>query len=463
MYRILFVDDEKSMCEFFDILLTNEGYQCTTTMSGVSAIQQLSNNAFDMIISDIYLPDLSGIEILKKSKEKNKNCIVIMITAYASTESAVQAMKLGAYDYIMKPFNVEEVKVILKKAFQNYEVKAENKKLKDSINHRYQDFEIIGKNTKMNQIYATIDLIKDSKMNVLITGESGTGKDLVARAIHFGSKIKTGPFVVVNCGAIPQTLIESELFGYVKGAFTGADSNKKGLFRAAHQGTLFLDEVGELPLHTQVKLLRVIQEKSFLPIGGTEEISVDVRIITATNRKLKVDVASGKFREDLYYRLKVVEIDLPPLRERRDDIPLLAERFLKKKCEQNDLKISKFSPAAMERLIHYDFFGNVRELENIIERSLAFEKSEEVQVSSLPPELQGNGAELGFKLVDRMQVDSQIDLDSELNKIEGKFVVKALDLSRGDKINAAKMLNISLRSLRYRIQKLNLKEYSNEK
>jgi two-component system response regulator PilR (NtrC family) len=371
-------------------------------------------------------------------------------------------MKLGAYDYIMKPFNVEEVKIILKKAFQSQEIKAENLKLKETIKARYEHFEIIGNNSKMAQIYATIDLIKDSKMNVLVSGESGTGKDLVARAIHFSSKIKTGPFVAVNCGAIPHTLIESELFGYVKGAFTGADANKKGLFRAAHQGTLFLDEVGELPLHTQVKLLRVIQERSFLPIGGTEEISVDVRIIAATNRNLKAEVASGKFREDLYYRLKVVEIDLPPLRERKDDIPLLAESFLKKIAGQNGLKVTKFSAATMKKLIEHDYAGNVRELENIIERSLAFEKSDEVQVDSLPPELRGNGSDSSNKLVQCMQANSQIDLEGELAKIENQFVTKALDLTRGDKLRAAKMLNISLRSLRYRIQKLNIKEYAHE-
>ncbi|MFH1728219.1 MAG: sigma-54 dependent transcriptional regulator [Pseudomonadota bacterium] len=463
MSKILFVDDEKSMCEFFDILLSNEGYDSTSTTSGTKAIQLLANNDFDMVITDICMPEIDGFEILDKAKKIKSEIIVLMITAYASTESAIEAMKKGAYDYIMKPFKVDEIKIIIRNALEKATLAKENKALKKLVTDKFGYGNIIGDTPQIRTIFDTIDRIKDTKLSVLIAGESGTGKDLIARAIHFNSKFKNGPFVPVNCGAIPDNLIESELFGYVKGAFTGADTNKKGLFEAANNGTIFLDEVGELPNQTQVKLLRVLQEKKFIPIGGTYEISVDLRIISATNSDLKKDVSTNKFREDLFYRLKVVEIDLPPLRDRKPDIPILAEHFLKKYVRENNLKIIGFTPGAMQRLINYNYIGNIRELENIIERTIAFESTDKIQESSLPPEVQDALASNSNTIAGKkLFAKGTVDLDFELATLEESLIIEAMEKAKENKNKAAKLLNISHRSLRYRMQKLNMKDEENE-
>src|SRR4030043_767595 len=381
--KILVADDEQSMREFLDIMLKKEGYKVSLASNGEEVAKLVDNDLFDLVLLDIRMPRLDGISALKKIKAIAPETIVIMITAYASADTAIKAMKEGAYDYITKPFKEEEIKLIIKNALEKKNLQKENILLKQVVKDRYHFGNIIGQSPKMVALYDLLEKVSPTKTNILITGESGTGKELVAKAIHYNSPRKEKPFVTLNCGAIPESLIESELFGHVKGAFTDAIATKKGLFEVADEGTILLDEISELPLLSQAKLLRVLQDREFKRVGGTEDVRVDVRIIAATNRDLEEAVREKRFREDLYYRLNVIQIKLPPLRERKEDIPLLAMHFLKKYAKELNKNIITISPEALRILLHYDYPGNVRELQNIIERAVALESSQELTAQHL--------------------------------------------------------------------------------
>ncbi|MDX9730394.1 MAG: sigma-54 dependent transcriptional regulator, partial [Bdellovibrionales bacterium] len=371
--RILVVDDEESIREFLDIMLRKEGYDVTCVEDGQKAMDILKKKTFDLIISDLQMPNVTGIELLKHCRETYPDVLFMMITAFGTAESAVEAMKMGAYDYITKPFKIDEVRINIANALRSRNLEVENRVLRKELQKEYSFQNLVGNSEAMHKIFELIRKVSDSPTNVLVTGESGTGKEMVAKAIHYNSPLKDRPFVSVNCGAIPENLVESELFGHKKGSFTGAVSDKDGLFEVADGGTLFLDEIGELPLASQVRILRAIQEKTVRRVGGTEDIKVEVRIIAATNRDLEQMVQHGTFRQDLYYRLNVINIRTPALRERRDDVPLLANHFLTKYGERFGKTIQTISKEAMDLLKRYDFPGNVRELENIIERTVALE------------------------------------------------------------------------------------------
>jgi two-component system response regulator PilR (NtrC family) len=450
--RILVVDDERSMQEFLEIFFRSEGYDVATAGDVQSARLQLENDDFDVVITDIKMPDGSGLDLLHAAHEFSPETMVIMITAFASTETAIAAMKQGAYDYITKPFKVDEIRIVVEKALEKKLLATENRRLRSELRSQVRDRSIVGNSGVMQRVYELIAQVADTKANVVITGESGTGKEMVARAIHEGGERASQPFVVVNCAAIPENLLESELFGHVKGAFTGAVQSKTGLFEAASGGTLFLDEVGELPLALQVKLLRAIQEKSFRRVGGTRDQSADVRIVAATNRLLDEDVKSGRFREDLYYRLNVIEIPLPPLRERRDDIALLVDHFIEKYGRELGKEVTGCSEEAMQKLLSYRFPGNVRELENVIERAVALSRETTIQLESLPPAL------LHPPLPGRTTriPPEGVSLDELMEEYERSLLLEALVPARGVKKKAAQLLGVSFRSFRYRLEKLGI-------
>ncbi|MFP3929123.1 MAG: sigma-54-dependent transcriptional regulator [Desulfobacteraceae bacterium] len=448
--RILVVDDEQSMREFLEILLTSEGYEVALASNGTEAFSRLDQDAFDLIISDIRMKDIDGIEVLKKAKGIAPDAVVVMISAFATAETAVQAMKEGAYDYIPKPFKVREFKKIVKEALQA-------KKTGDhTLKHSQKGLHfgcLIGESPQMRKVYDLIDRVAQTKSNILISGESGTGKELVARAIHRRSDRKDKPFIVINCAGIPESLIESELFGYRKGAFTGASTDKTGLFEAAHGGTVFFDEIGELPLPIQVKLLRVIQDRTFTAVGGTEEKTVDVRLISATNKDLETEVIEKRFREDLFFRLNVIHISTPPLREREGDLPILAQHFLEKYSKELGKDVKKMSAYALDILQQYTFPGNVRELENIIERSVALETSNIV----LPESLTLSTFKQKKTRENRRRTDLSlqgIELDKTLLQVERDYIFQALELSGGSRRKAAELLGITPDSLKYRLAKL---------
>ena len=453
-HRILVVDDELSMREFLDIFLVQEGYAVILAESGEKAFGLLEKERFDLVITDIRMQQIDGIGVLKKAKETDPGAVVIMISAFATAETAVEAMKEGAYDYIPKPFNLEDLKRIIEEAIGSRRGTSAGASASESEDLRHLGF-LIGESPQMKRVYDLIEKVADTRTNILISGESGTGKELVARAVHRLSGRSAKPFVVINCAGIPENLIESELFGYKKGAFTGAAADKEGLFSVAHGGTVFLDEVGELTPTIQVKLLRIIQERTFTAVGGTEEKTVDVRIISATNKNLEQEVIAGKFREDLYFRLNVIHVHLPPLREREGDLPLLAHHFLYKYSREFGKDIKKISGYALDILSRYSFPGNVRELENIIERSVALETSNIV----LPESLALSNFRAGERREGRRRFDltsKGIDLDKVIADLEKEYILKALEIARGSKQGAADLLGINLRSLRYRMGKLGL-------
>ncbi|MGD9045935.1 MAG: sigma-54 dependent transcriptional regulator, partial [Desulfobacterales bacterium] len=365
--HILVVDDELSMRELLEYMLTKENYKVSCAETGQEAIDLLEKNPFDLLLCDIRLGDITGLDVLRASKKHNPENAVILISAYATTETAVEAMNEGAYDYVPKPFDKDELLRTIAKAVELRSVEHEKKQLDDELKKNLHFGMIVGNSPAMHHIYKLIEQVSKTKTNVLITGESGTGKEVIAKAIHQESDRHQEPFMVINCGGIPETLMESELFGHKKGAFTGATGDKKGLFEIAHKGTVFLDEIGELSLPIQVKLLRAVQEKVFKPVGGNEDISVDIRIISATNKSLEKEVIEGNFREDLFYRLNVIEIKVPPLRDRKADLRALAQHFLEKYSNEMGKEITKFSSYAIDLLKKYDFPGNIRELENLLE------------------------------------------------------------------------------------------------
>lgn len=451
-YKILIVDDELSMREFLEIMLTKEGYQVVTAESGERACDILDHEDFQLVVTDIRMDGMDGIGVLKKVKAINSDTPVVMISAFSSAENAVEAMREGAFDYVPKPFKVKDLKRVVKEALNS----AMAPRQEETVSEKKLHFgNLIGESPQMKKVYDLIRRVAPSRTNILIYGESGTGKELVAKAIHRQSARRELPIVVINCAGIPETLIESELFGYKKGAFTGAHADKEGLFGVADGGTVFLDEVGELSPVIQVKLLRVIQDRTFTAVGGTEMEKVDVRFISATNKNLEDEVIEGNFREDLYFRLNVIPISLPPLRERENDLPLLADYFLEKFSREMGKDIRKISAYAMDILGGYSFPGNVRELENIIERSVALETSNIV----LPESLTLSHARSGAGSRTRRHLDLSpegIHLDEVLAEIEKEYLIRALEMAGGSKSKATELLEISMRSLRYRLEKLGI-------
>ena len=455
-YKILVVDDETSMREFLEVLLSKEGYQVSKAKSGKQALNMIQKNEYDLVLTDIRLGDITGLEILRQSKKRNQDTIVIMISAYSTTEIAVEAMNEGAYDFVPKPFDNQELKHTIKKALEIKTLDQEKECTTSELQDNMHFSSIVGRSPGMQAIYKRIAQIGPTKTNVLISGESGTGKELIARAIHDQSERKDKPFVVVNCGGIPDTLIESEFFGHIKGSFTGAVSNKQGLFESANQGTIFLDEIGELSPVLQVKLLRAVQETSFKPVGGTKEIHVDVRIISATNKQLEKEVIKGNFREDLFFRLNVVPIKVPPLRDRKGDVELLSKHFAKKYSSAMEKDIVKLSSYAIDFLNKYSFPGNVRELENLIERSVALSSTNIILPESLTISMHKKRRWIEGVEGQRFDLDDVahgVDLDQILSTIEHEYLKKALEIAGGNKSKAADYLNLSLRSIRYRIDK----------
>jgi len=456
--HILVVDDELSMRELLEVLLAKEGYTVTCAKNGRDAVSMIKRTVFDLLLCDIRLGDITGIDVLKALREENQDTVVIMISAYASTEAAVEAMNEGAYDFVPKPFDNEELKKTIKNALNLRTLEHEKEILDDELKKTLHFEKIVGSSPVMRNIYNLIRQVAKTKTSILITGESGTGKELIAKAIHDESKQKNNPFVVVNCGGIPETLMESELFGHKKGSFTGATHDKKGLFEAADKGTIFLDEIGELTLPIQVKLLRAVQERVFKPVGSNEDVSVDIRIISATNKKLEDEVIVGNFREDLFYRLNVIEIKMPPLRERKSDLRLLAQHFLEKYSREMGKEVTKISSYAIDLLNKYDFPGNIRELENLMERSVALSSTNIILPDSLALSVHKRRWIEGVKnrRFDLDEVRKGVSLDTIIEEIERAYLVKALECTNGKKQEAAELLDISFRTFRYRMSKLGL-------
>ena len=454
--HILVVDDELSMRELLEHLLKREGYRVTCAANGGEAIGLLDEVQADLLLCDIRLGDMTGLDVLRTWKKKQPHTVVIMISAYASTETAVEAMNEGAFDYVPKPFDTEELKETIANALDRKTIEAERKALDDELKQTLHFGKIVGNTPRMMQIYKMIRQVAKTDTNVMVTGESGTGKELVARAIHVESDREKRPFVAINCGGIPETLMESELFGHKKGAFTGATQDKKGLFEEAQQGTVFLDEIGELSLHIQVKLLRAVQDKVIKPVGGNEETPVDIRIISATNKNLEKEVISGNFREDLFYRLNVIEIKVPPLRDRKNDIRALAQHFLEKYSRRMKKDVTKISSYAIDMLNRYDFPGNVRELENLMERSIALASTNILLPDSLALSIHKNRWIEGIegRRFDLDEVANGVAIDNILEEIERAYLERALKESKGNKQMAAELLGISYRSFRHRVSKL---------
>lgn len=431
--KILVVDDEAVMRESLHDWLSDAGYQVFTAENGPQALEIIEKENLGIVIADLVMPGMDGIELMKQAKEILPNIQVIIITAYGSIPTAIAAMKEGAYDYIEKPFCPERVESLLERLVEHQGLIEENLSLRQRLEDRYRFENIIAKSPEMQRVIEVIKVVARSNATVLITGDSGTGKELVARAIHSQSHRRDKPFVAVSCAALPESLLESELFGHEKGSFTGAYAQKKGKFEFANRGTLFLDEIGEMSANIQVHLLRVLEEKAFTRVGGNEEIKVDVRIISATNKDLKKAVARGEFREDLYYRLNVVTIDLPPLRERREDIPLLAEHFLNKFALENQKEVAGFSPEAREFLLRYDWPGNVRELENAIERAVILAKNSLIEVADLPDQ--------------SLSLARSALQGKSLKEMEKNHILNVLSETGGNYSQAARILGISRMTL----------------
>jgi two-component system response regulator PilR (NtrC family) len=459
--RVLVVDDERSMRELLSIVLRRDGYDVMVAEDGAGALEILGRERVDILITDIRMPNMNGVELLREAKRIAPDIISIVMTAFASTDTAVEALRLGAADYVNKsPGAASEVRLRVGRELERKRLQQENLLLKKALRTTHQYSNIIGSSSSMLALFQLVDTIAPTSSTVLISGESGTGKELVARAIHFNSLRKDRPFVAVNCGALSETLLDSELFGHMRGAFTGADSNKKGLIEVAEKGTIFLDEIGEMSPLVQVKLLRVLQERKFRRLGGTEEIVADIRVLGATNRDLMKMVAEGTFREDLFYRVNVIPLRLPPLRERLDDIPLLAEHFVAKFAEQMGKPITGISGGALARLREHHWPGNIRELENAMERAVALEQTPTILVESLPEQLNlpvGIAPPAAAAAPAEGIPDGGFDLERHVQHIEREYIAEALRQSGGVKVKAADLLGMSFRSFRYYTKKYNLK------
>jgi two-component system response regulator PilR (NtrC family) len=453
--QLLIVDDEQSMREFLEIMLSQEGYRVLLAANGEEGLDVYKKERPDLILTDVKMPGMDGLDLIKEVHAVDSGVPIIAITAYASASDAIRAVREGAYDYISKPFQIDELRVIVRNALEARKLREENIALRQSLESRQAFGEIVGKSSEMLEIFDLISKVAPSKAGVLIIGESGTGKELIAKAIHAKSNRSNKPFVTVNCSAIPETLLESELFGHVKGSFTGAVANKAGLVETANHGTLFLDEIGEVPLPVQAKLLRFLQERDFRRVGDNEDRKVDVRVIAATNRNLEEEMEKGNFREDLYYRLNVIRIRIPPLREREEDIPLLTDHFLKKFAAEQGKDIHKISSLALQILSNYTFPGNVRELENIIERCVTLEQSDQLTAENLPTRLTERTEPRPSGLALELSPEG-IDLNKAMEDLERKLICRSLEMTGGNRSRAAKLLGVTLRSLRYRLVKLGL-------
>ena len=446
-HRILVVDDEASHRKMIEAVLSAEGYEVAQAEDGRAAISAIEDRFYDLIIMDVRMPNVDGIEALQKIKHISPDIPIIIMTAYASVGTAVEALKSGAYDYLIKPLDIDELKILVDKALRYKQLEQENLYLKERLQDRFDFSSIIGRSPAMKKLFETIALVAPSEATVLIFGESGTGKELIANAIHQNSPRKDMPFIKVNCAALPETLLESELFGHEKGAFTGAIARKEGRFQLAHKSSILLDEIAEMAPATQAKILRVLQEREFEPVGSGQTLKVDTRVIAATNKNLEEEIQQGRFREDLYYRLNVVTVDLPSLRQRREDIPFLSDFFLKQYAEKNRRLIKGFTPRATDLLMRYDWPGNVRELENIIERAVIMARGEMITPLEFPADLQDLDEELK---------DTSVDLTPgrSLKEVEKVMILKTLEETGGNRTHAARILGISRRTLQ-----LKLKEY----
>jgi DNA-binding NtrC family response regulator len=450
MAQILIVDDEQGMRQLLSLVFGRAGHSVRAAENGRRAVEMLRESAADLIISDVRMPDMGGIELLTAARELSPDVAVVMMTAFATVETAREAFKLGADDFIQKPFDVDELKLIVEKALELRQLKQEIQGWRKTQSERGRLDQIIGRSPRMQAVYQMIETVAAVQSTILITGESGTGKELVARAAHNLSPRSDKPFVSINCGAFTETLLESELFGYVRGAFTGATANRKGLFEAADRGTIFLDEIGEMSPAMQVKLLRVLQERKVRPVGGHEELSVDARVIAATNRDLPAMVKAGTFREDLFYRVSVIPIELPPLREKREDIPELVAHFTEKYCAQAGRSLG-VSERAMELLERYSWPGNVRELEHTIERAVALERTDQIQPERLPEQITNYSP---ARVADALDLpDEGLNLTAHLDQLEKTYLLEALRRTGGNQTRAAELLQLSVRSLRHLLDK----------
>lgn len=451
---ILLVDDEPHVLELLSVALEDEKYRILQAKNGEEALIQFKKEKPYLVLLDIRMPDLDGLEVLRQIKESNQTSSVIMMSAYGAMETVLEAIKRGAYDYLTKPIDLEKVKVLVRRALEAQKLAQEVTSLRSKVKEKYQLENIVGKHPKMFEVYKMIGRVMDNKATVLIFGGTGTGKEVVARAIHFNGPIKDEPFIAVDCASLPSDLLESELFGHEKGAFTGAVAQKIGKFELANKGTLFLDEIGNLTLATQVKLLRFMQEKRIERVGGTKSIELDIRIITATNLDLEKAVKEGSFREDLYYRLNVITIPLPPLRERRDDIPLLVEHFLQKYRSESKGKTKHVFPETMDLLMRYDWPGNVRELENVIERATVIGKSEAILIEDLPLRIQkqkvvsGPGLEISAE---------KVPFEQRVEDFEKRLIVDALEKTNWIQTKAAQLLGTSRSIMKYKMKKYGIK------
>jgi two-component system response regulator AtoC len=449
---ILIIDDEENMRHMLSVMLTRQGYCVDLSANGEQGLSSLLSNAYDYILCDIRMPEMDGKTFLVRALEQHVTAPIIMMSAYGTVETAIECMKLGAYDFISKPFKKDEIVMVLKKAEERERLKEENSRLKEAVAGRFEFRGIISRNARMEEIFSQIRKVTDLKTTVLILGESGTGKELIARAIHENGKRVSKPFVAVNCGAIPHSLLESELFGHVRGAFTDAASDKLGLFEQADGGTLFLDEIGEMPLSLQVKLLRVLQEEEIRRVGDSVSKKVNVRVISATSRDLETDVKNGAFREDLFFRLNVFCLQLPPLRERIEDIPLLAEYFTNNCCNEGESRNLSIEPDAMRCLMDYRWPGNIRELQNAIERAVILCEGDRITCRSLPPSVRSVAVMLEQSGVG----DENLSIKKAEEAIERDLIRKALTRTGGNRTQASKILEISHRSLLYKLKEFGI-------
>ena len=447
--KILVVDDDLLLRDFLSETLNRSGYQVNLASTGEEALENIRKEDYDIILSDVRMPNMDGMELLKTTRNFLPDAKVVMMTAYGTVQNAVEAMKLGAYDYVMKPFSIDEIELVLKRALEHKQLLLENKLLRSEVIGKYRFDNIVGKSPQMQKIFELVETVADTKATVLITGESGTGKELIAKAIHYNSPRREGPFIRINCAALPEGLVESELFGHEKGSFTGAIRQSRGRFELADRGVLLLDEISEISLHLQGKLLRVLQEREFERVGSGISIQVDVRIIATSNRDLNRLIEQGKFREDLFYRLNVVPIHIPPLRERKEDIPALAQHFLKKYNLENNRQIKGISQKVYEMFLSYFWPGNVRELENYIERAVVTAKGKILTPRDFPKEL----------ALGRINLPSEeIEVGSTIYEAERKLILKTLKAQGGNRTKAAEILGISTRTLRNKLHEYGLKD-----
>jgi two-component system response regulator PilR (NtrC family) len=465
--RILVVDDEAGLREMLAVLLEREGYEARTASSGEEGLDVFDAWSPSVVLTDLNMPGIDGLELLRQIRARaatsGRDVPVIVITAYGSVANAVAAMREGAFDYVAKPFHNDELRMLVRKALAVRQLEADNARLRAELGERFQLGQLVGTSPRMQDVYALVRRVMGTRINCLVCGESGTGKELLARAIHYGSDRSRKPFVAVNCGAIPETLFESELFGHKKGSFTGAVRDRVGYFEAADGGTLFLDEVGEMPLASQVKVLRALAERKITPVGATNEVAVDVRLVAATNRDLRAEVAAGRFREDLYYRLNVVQVDMPPLRERREDVTPLVQHFIERFAAEYGKDVRGATPESLRLLRDYPFPGNVRELQNILERAVALESGPLITPSALPERVQGPLTATSDETVNDVAFPTTgIDLEGRLATVERRYLERALAAASGNRTHAARLLGITFRSLRYRLAKFGMDDGGDE-